>query len=232
MPQTVPYAFEYETPEETPNPGRTLSGGPSGTSPILAEQVNDELSRLETTVVGGIDSRVTALEAVPTPPSWVAISSGSESSVSTFVIPSIPTSTYSRVRLTLYGEASTASDPIRVRFNGDSTAAMHRSGIVVWDSDGNILGTIGGFADGTFWNIAQWGTGNGCTAVVEIFRTDVTEACSFMANGLRVGGSAGAHTFSRSWGRLNEVRLLDSLRVSGPTGGTLSCSWWLEGAPA
>lgn len=47
MPQTPIYGFEFEDPDE--QPGRTLSGGSAGLDPILAEQLEAELQRIENT---------------------------------------------------------------------------------------------------------------------------------------------------------------------------------------
>jgi hypothetical protein len=47
MPNTTNYSFEYESPSSLP--GTTLTGGPGGTSPILAVQVDAALSAVEQT---------------------------------------------------------------------------------------------------------------------------------------------------------------------------------------
>jgi hypothetical protein len=47
MPNTTNYSFEYESPSSLP--GTTLTGGPGGTSPILAVQVDAALFDLEQT---------------------------------------------------------------------------------------------------------------------------------------------------------------------------------------
>ena len=47
MPNTTHYSFEYESPSSLP--GTTLTGGPGGTSPILAVQVDAALFTLEQT---------------------------------------------------------------------------------------------------------------------------------------------------------------------------------------
>lgn len=48
MPNTANYDFEYESP--TSLPGTTLTGGPAGGSPILAQQVDSALASVETKV--------------------------------------------------------------------------------------------------------------------------------------------------------------------------------------
>src|SRR5690606_25483286 len=190
MPSTPTYGLPFEAPGDLP--GHTLDGGPAGDQLILAEAVEAELSRVDGDVAG-LDMRLTTVENQGAP-SWVRIAQGAESNVATFVIPSIPTGAYRSVRLTLLGNADTASNPIRVRFNGDATADLHRSGLLVWDATGSII--INQFVDGTFWHIAQWGTGLGSLAVVEIHGTDVSTACGFVAWGSRIGGSAETHTTS------------------------------------
>jgi hypothetical protein len=71
MPQTPNFGFEYEVPLQLP--GVTLTGGPDGTSPILAEQVD--------TVLTGIDARVSTTEgdiaalqsSTPSDTGWIAL---------------------------------------------------------------------------------------------------------------------------------------------------------------
>lgn len=48
MPNTTNYDFEYETPSSLP--GTTLTGGVSGGSPVLAQQVDSALGAVETKV--------------------------------------------------------------------------------------------------------------------------------------------------------------------------------------
>lgn len=69
MPQTTALGFEYEDPDED-FPGRTLNGGPDGTSPILAKQVQDALlswfpgqRRIATAEITSNSSDFTGVEA-------------------------------------------------------------------------------------------------------------------------------------------------------------------------
>lgn len=48
MPVTANYGFEYESPSSLP--GITLTGGPGGSSPILAVQVDTQLSSVQAQV--------------------------------------------------------------------------------------------------------------------------------------------------------------------------------------
>jgi hypothetical protein len=52
MPSTSNYAFEYESPSSLP--GASLTGGPGGSSPILAIQVDTALAALAATVTSNI----------------------------------------------------------------------------------------------------------------------------------------------------------------------------------
>lgn len=227
MPQTPTYGFWFEQRGDEPGHSLRANAGPSGND-ILAEQVAAELSRIDSDVAG-IDGRLTTVEGFGTP-SWVQIASGSESNVATFVISSIPTGEFRAVRLHLFGENETTVDPIRIRFNSDNTTALHKSGYVTKDATGTVQ--FSNFEDSEFWFVATWGTANGCSAEVTIYNTHVSEACAFLGRGSRPASTAAGHQFTDSWGRLNEVRLLDSLRVSGPAGANFSVQWWLEGAPA
>lgn len=59
MPTTPNYGFEYETPGTLP--GVTVTGGPSGTSPILASQVDSTLVGIDNRVAGA-EANITAIE--------------------------------------------------------------------------------------------------------------------------------------------------------------------------
>lgn len=225
---TTPDGFIFEVPGDQPL--ISLTGGSSSTFSILAEQVQTKITDLEVNVVGGIDSRVAVLEAVPSPPSWVAIQSGSVSNTDTFVIAGIPTGAYRAVRLHLYGTNETTVDPIRIRFNSDNTAGLHKSGYVTRDANGAVQ--FSNFGDSEFWEVATWRAVSGCSAEITIFETHVSDACAFMARGSAPASTAAGHQYTDSWGRLNSNRLLDSLRVSGPSGANFTATWWLEGSPA
>jgi hypothetical protein len=64
MPNTSNYDFEYESP--TSLPGTTLTGGPAGGSPILAQQVDSALASVETKVdvnTAGLATNTAAIAA-------------------------------------------------------------------------------------------------------------------------------------------------------------------------
>lgn len=224
QPQTPVYGLPYEK-FRGDEPGRTLNSGSSGTSPILAEEVEDELARVDNDVAD-LQSRTATLEANPVP-GWVPIRRGTGDGT-TFLIDNIPTGVYDRLRLTLFGSVDTAGT-IRLRINGDATTDLHRYGILVHDAAGAL--DVSNWDDEEFWHIAQWGTALTNTAQVEMWPTDVFETVCFEGHGMRVGGSATTHQTSRSWGRLNNPRLIDSIRVSGPAATAFNGTvrWWLEG---
>lgn len=229
MASTSTFGFVYEVEGE--EPGHSLRAGGDSGADILAEQVEDELVRVDSSVADH-ESRLGTIEDNGLA-SWVQVDSGSEPSAATFVISGIPTGVYRAVRLTLMGNAGSASEPIRIRFNGDNTSELHRSGCIVRNANNDLVtSAFPGFNLGTFWHIGQWGGGVSCTAEITIFGTHLTEHCSFMGRAMRIGGTGESMTESVSWGRLESARLLDSLRVSGPSGSTIAASWWLEGAPA
>lgn len=226
------YGFVYEDPNSD-QPLSSLTGGSSGTYPILAEQVDDELSRVEGQVIADLDDRVAILEAVPSPPGWVKIDSGSVSNVATFVIPAWEAEAYTALRLRMQGTASAAGN-IRVRCDDDNTADLHTWGLLVWDMGGDL--EFNNFdATDTFWQVGQWGTGTSNLELL-IFNTGTEAVATYQSTAFRIGGAAGTTTRSFGGGRINSPRLVNTLRVSGPPGGggseTITATWWLEGAPA
>lgn len=72
MPQTTNFGLEYEIPLQLP--GVTLTGGPDGTSPILAEQVDTVLANIDARVSTN-EGDVAALQSVtPSDTGWLALS--------------------------------------------------------------------------------------------------------------------------------------------------------------
>lgn len=219
MGATVPSGLRFPAKSDPPDV--------AGDIRTLAEDVQGEIVRINGDVADH-ETRLTTIEGHGIP-SWVKVDEGTVSGVAGFVIAGITPGAYRAVRLHLFGSAS-AADIIRMRFNDDNTIALHKFGFRTYDGDGTLQ--FFGFGDSDFWRIGFWGTAASCAAEVTILNTHISSSCSYRAWSSRIGGSITTHQETTAHGRLNAPRLLTSLRVSGPPGGTISCDWWLEGAPA
>lgn len=209
-------------------PGSSLYGGVSGADPKLAQAVEDELSRVETTVVGGIETRLQAVEAAVANLRWRHISSGTFAGTSTVL--AIPAG-HQRLRLTLIGDLA-AGATVGVRVNEDSTAGRHRYGNVQIDSTGSIV--FPAFSEGTRWALAEWATAESNSVIVDIFPTDSgspgsSDQPSFLATGYRNSSSDSAHRQQFAWGSYLSNAVVSSLEITA--GGTAfnGARYWLEG---
>lgn len=226
MPQTVPYGFEYESPDDEPNPGRTLSGAAG--SPVTAEQINDELLRVEGTVIAGIDSRLTVAEAAAAASVWRGLASGTESGAA-FDIP-VPAG-FDILRLYLFGDLD-GSGTVRLRINGDSTAGLHEAGMISHRPDtGAIVDALSTAGATTAW-LANWGTVSGNTVEATIFCPNAAGAPSWTSIGVRHSASPGGGFHSKGWGHCTSDRTVSSLNIrpfSDNANVFATCHWWLEG---
>lgn len=126
-----------------------------------------------------------------------------------------PAGTFDRIKVTLRGSLS-ALERLTLRVNNDSTAGLHRRGLIVLDSaDGSVVtGTDATVADdGTVWYLAQWSTGdsNACEAV--IYGTDQNTSLTMQSVGYRAATSTALRHKSFGSGDLSATRLLSSVRI-------------------
>jgi len=227
MPDTNVFDLPYENLGD--EPGHSLHGGQFGTEDILAIEVERVLIAHAATDTS-LESRIAALEAGALIKRWQLISQGTAVGPA-FTIP-VEAGVYSQLRLSLHGDLDGAGN-VELRVNGDTTAALHRSGMLVRDAAGVLDNNY--FSDATQWRLAEWSTVEGNTAVCHMIQTDLTDFVSFLCTGSRISSSATSHQLSQSWGRLVTARQVSSLNVRPQQGagtpGFASLSWWLEGLP-
>ena len=226
MPLTPVYGLPYEAPGDQPL--HSLTGGSSGTEPILAEAVEAELQRID----GDIAGLVTDIEEAAL--GWVPIGAGEQSNVSAFVIDvtaggKYPAGTFQLLRLYLRGQMDGTSQWVTLNINDSLTSESHRTSWLLYDAEGTL--DENGINDGTTWRVAFWsGSLIGNVAQVTLYATDVPAFVSYEATGTMIASGATASRKSLTWGRLNENRLVSSLRVGRVGSSNISsCRWWLEG---
>src|SRR5690606_18584353 len=119
MPQTPVYGLPFEAPGDLP--GRTLDGA-GGTSPILAEQVEDELARIDDDVVD-LQDQIDDINAT----GWQDLTPAGGTTITGNTTFAIPSSDFDIIRIYLRGSLD-AEGFIGLRVNNDNTANLHRRG--------------------------------------------------------------------------------------------------------
>ena len=227
----VPTTPVYGLPHErgVTLPGRTLTGGPTGEDPILAEAVEAELQRVD----GDVEDLRAAVAR-----GWQPITHGEMSDEPSFVVDvtdggRVPAGTFSRVRLTMTGRTGGAV-AITARINGDSSSGLHQSSWLALDAaDAGSVYDSGGGSTGSTVRLGMWSTstrGNVIEATWEL--TDVASRCPYRSESRRQATGAGNFAVhSSAWGGLEEDRLLSSIhvRTAGLEFDLRDVRWWLEG---
>lgn len=210
MPNTSIYGLPFEqTPDD--QPGITLHGGTSGTETILAESVETELARIDQDIT---DANAAIVEAAK---GWVPIVEDFFSGTPPFTVDltvggKYPAGTFSVVKIYATGSLSGSAGHVTMRVNNDITADLHESArIRQRASDGSVVDSALG--TGTIWRIGRWGTLTGGSSLeCTIFNTDTSNFLTFKSSSGAIGSTASVSHETRFWGRLNDSRLLDSLR--------------------
>lgn len=233
MPSTPIYGLPFESPF-TDQTGITLHGGIPPSSDILAEAVEEELNRVENTVVAGIDARLTDVEAAVAAMKWRHIAQGDQSGGTSFSIP--VSAGFTRLRLTMIGDVTASGQPINVRFNGD-TSAIYVRGYLQKDSATNWNNGTGGDliefnGATTSIKIANWATTESNKAVVEIEPTDGTANPSVTGYGTRISTTNTGHQWQVGFGKYTldaVVSSVDVFTTGGDFGSSPPVRWYLEG---
>jgi hypothetical protein len=221
MPATPIYGLPFE--HEDDQPGRTLTG--EGGSLVLAEQVEDELERIDNDVAG-LQTEVAQ--------GWRPIDAGVESGVTGFDIDATaggiyPAGTFAMMRLYLRG--STDGDAYLALRVGDLVADSHRRGWVTFRTDTGAV-VDSGQGDATNARVADWSSvfSNNCDVL--IFNTGTSSHVSWEASSSRIASSGEFHRRMLAHGaRIDGNVLVSTLRIStaSPVVDILSCRWILEG---
>src|SRR5690606_22028030 len=226
MPQTPVYGLPIEAPGDLP--GHTLDGGPVGDQPILAEAVEAEASRVANDIAGLAEDIEEAAVG------WTPIGAGEQSNVSAFVIDvtaggKYPPGTFSLMRLYLRGEMDGDAQWVSLNINNSLTEDSHRTSWLRYNAQGSLEAS--GHEDRVTWRIAYWsGTLIANVAQVTLYATNTPSYVSYEATGTYIATGGSASNRSVTWGRLNENRLVTSLRVGRiGTADIATCRWWLEG---
>jgi hypothetical protein len=230
MPQTVPDGFEFERPTGD-EPGRTLTGGQAGLSPILAEQVQAKVSDTDATLAA-LASRVAALEDGTGGVGWMPIAAG-QNNGATFSIdltaggkyPTPPRWDTVKVHMRYH---LTAVQRVLLRINGDSDS-VYRSGWTALDAEGNIDVPESGFeATGTSWSIGWGSTFSTNNLEFTLFHAFADPGLvNFQCTSVRQSTNATSHRYTVASGALaSGGKTPNSLQFLVTGGASFNQSWW------
>lgn len=221
MPLTPVYGLPYEAPGDQPL--HSLTGGSSGTEPILAESVETELARLDNQLIT-LQSQIASLPQV--------IGQGvAEDTTNAGINIAVPPGQYSQLRLTLRGHTQDLTQ-VAMRINGDSTAMYLHGRITRRASDGGIV-TAAHNESGTLFLLGEWSTLSANSAVIDLFGVDGDFFIGHQSRVARMSQVNTNHRITDSWGRITETRLLTHINIRTNTVGVgySSLRWQLIGIP-
>jgi len=223
----VPVTPVYGLPHErgVTLPGRTLTGGPTGDDPILAEAVEAEVERVDGDVVD-LQQAIAALPRVVDQGEITEPTSNSGINIP------VPSGEFIQLRLTLRGHCS-ALTQVGIRINDDSTN-MYLSGRVTRRaSDGEVTDTHHNDS-GSMFLLGEWSTLSANNAVIDFFNTHDSQFISHQARVARMSTNPVNHRISDAWGRITESRLLTHINVRTNTVGEgyNNLFWQLVGIPS
>ena len=226
MPETPVYQLPYELEPSGINPGHTLTGGPAGEDPILAEAVEDELERVDSS----LSSLVSQVNAI-IPAGLTTIDSGE--ATANFTV-SVPTGEFSMVRLWMTGHLD-GTGRVFVRVNEDSTTDLHQRNWMLRTAATGALADSASGSAGTRFYAARWAsqTNSGFGHVMDTWFGDahITARCPMVSRSWRQGGSGSGAQKLEAWGNLSDNRLLESIQVQAVDAAFTSARWVLQGVP-
>jgi hypothetical protein len=232
MPNTPIYAFPFERPPFSGNPdepGITLHGGSAGGNPILAEEVETEISRIDTDVAD-LQTRMAAMEAGTSMVGWVPVQDGSNTGASFDIDLTdggrFAVGEFALVRLHMRHDLD-ADGYVNVRINND-TAAVYRNARLVHDSLGN-LDDSGHSAALNRWQLGPGGTNSTNNFVATFFHMNGNFLHGFQSHGMQPSNTDSVHRIAEHWGSLTAALSAapSSLRIFATDGATsFSNSWW------
>lgn len=236
MPSTPQYGLPFEALAD--EPGHSLHGGQLGTDPILAEEVETELERIDTDVTN-LGDRTTAIEQNGvlgwTHIDW-GVNVGSNFNIDVTKGGVFPAGTFGMLRLS--GRwAVDGLGTVRLRINDET--GIHNYSFFARDVEGELSGSDPDPDDhGTQENANQWVIARGAgdesqTFICTIFRTESASTCPMQSTFTRPFFSLPSNSqWGMAWGDLSESKLITSLNVrpfSDDANQFLSISWYLEG---
>jgi|SRR5690554_3709489 len=217
MPETSAYKFPWEALGD--QPGHSLHGGSSGTEPILAERVEDELIRIENFIDEAGNRYLDS--------GWHPIVAQEGVLIDGITIFQVPPQQFSMIKMYFRGSLTTGTDEhITLRINNDSTPDLHRRFVANFD-EGGIQNTIA--SDATVWLISRWSSRINNTAYCTIYNTHLNANPSMSGGGTRNASGTSNRGVTMSSGDINQNMVVSSLRVNSSNTNIESVRVWIEG---
>ena len=222
MPETPIYGFSFETLDDAP--GHSLHGGLDGTQPILAEQVESEISRVDDSS-NELEDRISLLETT----GWKDIVHGELWTANPI---SIPANLYDMIRVRIGGSISGGAGTVTMQVNQESgNTSLHESAWMTWNPSATAILESAVFT-GNAWTIGKWNSIAGSFIELTILGTDQATNLPFSGTSTQVSDTGNVRRISRFSGRLASPRLLSRLSFFTVGSGTSIGSnfrIWIEG---
>lgn len=225
MPLSVPDQFPFEAPGDQPL--HSLTGGSSGTEPILAEVLQTKWSALQTTI-GDLADRLTVVEAASAASRWRHITTGSQTGGASTPALAVPAG-FLMLRLSAWGDMADNQD-LLLRVNEDS-GSNHIWGLNIWGA-----GTAGATTDFTHsgggtsaWRIGRWATTESNNSLVNIFPGDGGQNPSYLSYSHRDSTTDTSHGIQLGRGKYLGDVVISSLRILANGTTFQDVRWVLEG---
>lgn len=200
MPTTPIFGWPYEQyPSDAP--GTSLYGGELGTDPILAEEIEGDVSQISQDILA-IEDRVDQIEDNGIL-GWTYIAHGIAGNVVSVDIDLtkggvFPAGTFDMIRLHgRFGLNSTGY--VNLQVNG-ATGSIYRTGSVLVASDGTV--TPGLVTTDTRWRIAYGATNAVNNFVCQIFHTNADNLLNYQSKSSRMSDLVGTHSSNDHWGSI------------------------------
>lgn len=219
MPQTSVFGFDFESPTELP--GETLTGGPTGLHPILAQQVENAL-------LAQVNALQTQIDTLENRLSWEAIVSDQTINGPTNF--PIEPGKYDIIQMYLRGSLSEELN-LGLNINNDVTPDLHRGGYIVWDTATATVDTNNA-TNALTWAIGQWSDASNNISQLTLTGTNLSNSITLNGTAYRAAAGTGVRHRTEFNGDLAANRLLTALRVTTTTGGGAAISAirvWIEG---
>jgi hypothetical protein len=223
VPLSVPDQFPFEAPGDQPL--HSLTGGSSGTEPILAEVLQTKWSALQTTI-GDLADRLTVVEAAVAASRWRHITTGSQSGGAATPALAVP-SGFLMLRLAVWGDMDAAED-LMLRVNGDS-GSNHIWGLNIRAADGTTTSFSHSGAGTGAWRIGRWATTESNNSLVNIFPGDGGQNPSYLATAHRVSTGVTGHQIQHGYGKYLGDVVVSSLTILANSTTFQDVRWVLEG---
>lgn len=215
------YPAALATTTDLPDAGANLSTNPHSS---LHNKNRDEIVAIEAELGVAPSGSYSTLRAREDA-GWQPILSGSPAAATSFTV-TIPASTYSWVRVAIWGVGSVL-DSFRCRVNNDSTAAFHRYAYMQAISSAVSTATL----TSTSWLIGNMDTGTRNTITLDVFGGDAPSEITYQSTAVVHNATESNCRHLISGGNIASTSTTLTSLVFFPNSGTFTGRYIAEGHP-